>query len=223
MTEATGSWLRLAGRGLQGVSHLIDRRLGLETTQAVTEATLGYEHAGQLRPYEPSRWFALRAALRRDEVSDEDVFADLGCGKGRIVLEAAAHYPFRRVLGVERSGELSDIACANLRSTRRRLRCAHVDIITADATQWLPPDDLSIVYLFNPFTGDVFSSVLARLIDHVNRTARPLRVVYAHPVEHEALLSSGQAHEMPVPNSRMRRLLGIPDGWLRRYELTPAG
>src|SRR6478609_9761998 len=50
--------------------------------------------------YIPSNWLTLRRVLRRHDVRPDDVFIDLGSGKGRMVLEAA-RYPFRRVIGVE--------------------------------------------------------------------------------------------------------------------------
>ena len=57
--------------------------------------------------YQASGWSYLRRALPRSEVDQHDVFVDFGCGKGRVVYQAA-HYPLRRVIGVEIAPELSE-------------------------------------------------------------------------------------------------------------------
>ena len=48
------------------------------------------------------------------EVDSDDVFIDLGSGKGRMVLAAAARYPFKRVIGVELAEQLHEVARANV-------------------------------------------------------------------------------------------------------------
>ena len=55
-------------------------------------------------------WRQLRRALPPSSVCESDVFIDLGSGIGRAVLEVAAIYPFRRVIGVELVKDLHKIA-----------------------------------------------------------------------------------------------------------------
>ena len=73
-----------------------------------------------------------------------------------MVYMAALNYPFGRVIGVEIAPELNAVARENIDRMRTRLRCQEVDLVTMDATQWQVPDDLTYVYMFNPFGGDVF-------------------------------------------------------------------
>lgn len=204
----------------QWAGRYVDRRLGLETAGRIQEDELGYDPA-QRRGYEPSHWLALRTALPRAAVTDRDVFVDLGSGKGRVVLQAARRYPFKRVIGVELSDELTEVAAANLRISRDQLRCPHVELVTADASEWMPPDDLTIAYLYNPFRRQTFSRVMERLFEGVDRTGRPLRLIYLRPHEHERLMRTGRAVELPPPSRLRLRLAGIPLGWVRRYELRP--
>ncbi len=75
--------------------------------------------------YKPSGWLTLRRILRARDVSSDDVFVDFGSGMGRILL-LAVQYPFRRVVGVELSEELNEIAKANVAANRRRQRCGIV-------------------------------------------------------------------------------------------------
>ncbi len=151
---------------------------------------LGIDAPGRVR-YEPSGWLDLRRVLRPHEVEPDDVFLDLGSGKGRIVLQAA-RYPFRRVIGVELSASLGRIAAANVAARRDELRCADVKLVTADATRYAIPDDVTVVYLYNPFRGAVFASVVDRLVESLDRAPRPLRIIYRTPLEEELLLRTGR-------------------------------
>src|SRR6185503_12151373 len=86
------------------------------------------EHARDDRKgYAPSAWHVLPRALRYIGVSDHDTFIDFGCGKGRVVHQAA-RWPFRRVIGVEVSPELAEIARAGLAARRHRHRSRDVEI-----------------------------------------------------------------------------------------------
>ncbi|MBA3264057.1 MAG: methyltransferase domain-containing protein [Thermoleophilaceae bacterium] len=126
-------------------------------------ATVGLAHPERV-DYHPSGWLSLRALLRPSEVGPDDVFADIGAGKGRVVYQAARRYGLKRVIGVELSPELAAEARANIERHRRRLRCHDVEIVTSDALAWEVPDDLTIAYMFRPFTGATFHGVIEKLI-----------------------------------------------------------
>jgi SAM-dependent methyltransferase len=210
-----------AKRLLRWAGGYLDRRQGLDTAHPVGRDELGYD-VPERDAYTASPWLALPIALPRREVTEEDVFVDLGSGKGRIVLQAARRYPFKRVIGVELSPELNEIASANLERVRPRLRCRQVELVTADALQWEIPEDLSVVYLYNPFKGKIFAGVLDRLSEAVARSGRPLRIVYVHPFEHARLAASDRVVEQPPPPRLWLMLAGLSRHGVRRYELHPA-
>lgn len=210
-----------AERLLRWAGGYVDRRHGLDTAQPVGRDELGYD-VPERDAYTASRWLALPIALPRREVTEDDVFVDLGSGKGRVVLQAARRYPFKRVIGVELSPELNEIARANLERVRPRLRCRHVELVTADASQWDVPDDVSVVYLYNPFKGPIFASVFDRLSEAVDRSGRPLRIVYVSPFEHARLTASDQVVEQSPPPRLWLMLAGLSRHGVRRYELRPA-
>jgi len=128
--------------------------------------------------------------LPRREVSAHDVFVDFGSGMGRVVLQAA-RYPFKRVIGVELSGELHRIAQENIRRTRRRLRCRNVELVRADVLEYEVPDDVTVAYFYNPFTGDIFAEIIRRLAVSVERNPREVRIIYAYPTEVGTLVRAG--------------------------------
>lgn len=169
---------------------MYERRLGVDTSRSVDAEELGYADK-RLVDYEPAEWSALRRALPRGSVGPDDVFIDLGSGMGRVVL-MAARYPFRRVIGVELSPQLHAAAESNLAAADKRLRCQDVRFECANAVDYEVPDDVTIVFLNNPFTGEVFDAAVQSVLRSHDRRPRPMRVIYRHPVEHDRLMATSR-------------------------------
>ena len=135
------------------------------------------------------------AALSRREVSGDDVFIDLGSGKGRMVLAAAARYPFKRVIGVELAEQLHEVARANVASSRWRLRCKDIVLVCSDVLDYEIPDDVTVVFLNNPFRGETFAGVIKNLIASADKNPRRIKVIYSNPIEEPALLGTGRLYD----------------------------
>lgn len=186
--------LRPIYRGLRdALERLREKRAGIETR--------GYIHPEKLfstpehrNRYQPAPWSVLRRILRRGEVGPDDVFVDLGSGMGRVVFQAAWKYPFRRVIGVELSDDLNEIARSNIAGNLDKLRCQEVTIERADVMEWTVPDDVTVVFFNNPFRGPVFAAAVQRLVESLERQPRPMRVIYYNPNEHQMLLDAGFRH-----------------------------
>lgn len=114
-------------------------------------------------------------------VREESVFLDYGAGKGRALLLAAQH-GFRKVIGVERSPALCAIGRANLAVFRRNHLDHAVELHCGDAAALPVPDEVDVVYLFNPFGAETMLRVIARLLDSLDRAPRQLHVLYLHPL-----------------------------------------
>ena len=99
---------------------------------------------------------------------------------------AAANYRFRRIVGVELDAQLHASAQANSRAGRRAA-CDNIDLICADATEYEVPDDVTIVYMFNPFLGSIFEKVLGKIQESLDRNPRELVMLYGHPRMHDSL------------------------------------
>jgi hypothetical protein len=196
----------LVFRMQQSAARLLDRRYWLDTAATVSRDELGCRDGE--RSSEPSRRLTLTVALPRRWVTSDDVFAEIGGGKSRIVVQAA-RYPFKRVIGVERFHQPAAIARANL-TKATRVRAKETEIFTADATTWQPPDDLTIVYLCNSVQGELFRAMLRQLKRLVDRRGQPLRIIYINPVEHQILLDDPQASELTPPPDFLVRLTGSP-------------
>ncbi len=183
--------LRPAHIGARGaLNRRLERRAGIETEGRISTTELGYANEDYVH-YVPAAWFQLRRILRPSDVGPDDVFIDYGSGMGRVVYQAAAWYPFKRVIGVELTAALTEVAQRNIDRNADRLRCRDVELVTADALEYPVPDDVTVVYLNNPFFGDVFRKVMERLVESQTRRPRRLLVVYANPREESVLYELG--------------------------------
>jgi SAM-dependent methyltransferase len=172
----------------QRVQRLTDLVLdrGLDTSAFATEPE--HDHPDRLH-YRPSPWHVLPRALHYLGVSDRDTFVDFGCGKGRVVHQAA-RWPFRRVIGVEISPILAEVARTSLAARRHQHRCRDVEIIVADAAEFRVPDDLTVAYFFRPFTNETLDSVLRGIVDSIDRRPRCVRLIYVCPQDSPQVLAT---------------------------------
>lgn len=147
-------------------------------------------HGPQLG-YAPSAWHTLPRALRFTGVTADDTFIDFGCGKGRIVHQAARR-PFRKVIGVEIAPALAEAARAALEARKKQHRCKDVEIVVADAREYRVPDDLTIAYFFHPFHREILDAVLDDIIGSIDRNPRRVWLIYSHPVASEQVAATGR-------------------------------
>jgi SAM-dependent methyltransferase len=196
-----------------------ERKLGgVRTSDHVMLEELGLEDPDRFE-YRPSPWRELRKVLPPSQVGPDDVFIDLGCGMGRAVL-LAARYPMKRVIGVELSEDLTRIAQENVDNAREHLAAGDVEVVQADVLEYELPDDVTIVYLYNPFTGEIFARALEQILASLDRRPRPMRIIYRHALEHEQIMATGRARQVSryEPRSLLRRRAGSATNV---YELQP--
>jgi hypothetical protein len=199
---------------------LFERRYGVRTEGVVSRADL--DDGEENNQYRPSGISSLRRILPRHEVGPSDVFIDFGSGMGRVVLQAALHYPFRRVIGVELAGRLHETALANVERNRDRLACPDVRLVNANVLAYQIPDDVTIAFLYNPFVGDVFRTVVDRLIASVDRKPRSLRIIYGNPVEEDALLATGRVEVIRTLRGWRPTAEWSASNSFRMYRILPA-
>ncbi len=111
-----------------------------------------------------------------------DVFIDYGCGKGRAVVVAATH-PFRRVIGVEFAPALAELARANVSAAEPHTKCKDIEIVTENAMDYVVPDAVNVLFLFNPFSKHVMNAVLDRIHESLSHQPRQLDVFYLQPFD----------------------------------------
>jgi SAM-dependent methyltransferase len=189
---------------------IFDALTGVSTTESlITEGSL-FVAGGENTAYAACQWLSVRSALKALSPGDRDVFVDIGAGKGKAML-IAARLGYGRVLGVERDVDLAGQARQNVALARRHLKTPGLDVITADALEWRVPDDVSVVFLNNPFIGTTLHQVAMMIIDSYDQKRRPLYIVYSKPWEHDWLLSTGRLSVVGVTP----RFWPAQPGWWR--------
>jgi SAM-dependent methyltransferase len=129
---------------------------------------------------------ALTEAISRLPIAHETfTFVDIGCGKGRALMAACA-FPFRRLVGVEISPELCEIARANI--ARRPEWSVRISVINQDAVQFTFPEGPLLIFLFNPFTGTILRRVLSSLERQLRRAPRETYLLYGDNPRYEKVL-----------------------------------
>ena len=176
----SGPWITLSGTCSTACSECRRRR------SVSTESTRG----DNIR-YEACQWLPVRRMLKSLPPSPSDIFVDLGSGKGKTVLIVGL-LPYRRVVGVELDNDLSHCSALNVEKARARLRAQEIYSVTANVLEWLISDDVSVIFMFNPFVGQTFRTVVSRIIESYDRSPRTLHIVYQFPQEHDWLLSTGR-------------------------------
>ncbi len=149
-----------------------DRKFGIASSARRSASDLGFTSPEYVE-YQAVSYDDMEELLALLSPNAEDVFLDLGCGMGRAVCMAAM-YPMRAVIGVEISAELCRLAQENVTKMAARFKCRDVRIVQSAAEQYAIPPEVSIVYLFNPFSGET----LRRVLDNIRSARHRMRVVF---------------------------------------------
>jgi SAM-dependent methyltransferase len=159
-----------------------------------TSATVGWKdrlHGLFHSPYQATEPALFREMVRSLRVDfSQATFIDIGSGKGRTLL-MASDFPFRRLLGVELLPGLHRIAKNNiLRYKGNSQKCAVIETVCEDATQFAFPSGAMVLYLFNPLPETGLIRVISNLERSLEQSRRPVHVLYHNPLLEGVLADS---------------------------------
>lgn len=180
-----GTYLAAGGRRMLG-EYRFDRRHRVKTrgiTSSGVIQTISSRH-GDALGYQATPVTVFARALHDLDIEPSAyTFVDLGCGKGRVLL-LASEQGFRRVIGVELSPDLLDVARKNVRQLQKTDPDAarSITLVLADAADYMFPDEPTVLYLYNPFGETTMRTVLGALVGSLHTSPRPLCVIYYNPV-----------------------------------------
>jgi SAM-dependent methyltransferase len=103
-------------------------------------------------------------------------FIDIGSGKGKVCIYAAKYFKFMKIVGIEFSWPLVEIANRNLANTNYK----NIEFINADATEWRIPNGNTMVFLFNPFNEITLKSFISSNIEHFKKNES--LIIYANAI-----------------------------------------
>ena len=173
----------------------LDRRFGVDTEGYIPlDQLTGIEslNVADGVQYQPTPQRLLEKTLAALDIDHRQfTFIDFGSGKGRALL-IASRLPFNRIIGIEFSPELHEIAVRNVAKYPVSARkCARIEPICADATLFSLPDEPSIFYFFNPFGPSVLAPVLDNIVRSLERHPRRSLFIYVNPRHPEVFAAAG--------------------------------
>lgn len=146
------------------------------------------EHASM---YEPVNYYTGSWLFDHVEKHELDTaFLDAGCGKGRVLAIAAA-YGFKHITGIDFSPRLYNDALETATALENRYADCKVDIVCADARKYDIPDQVGVIFLFNPFDEVIMNDFIDQVMESLIRKPRALKILYANPQCKQLWLDAG--------------------------------
>ncbi|WP_223594541.1 methyltransferase [Neobacillus bataviensis] len=159
--------------------HYYDKLLNIKTGgyQKDVHKSLHYHR------YEPTPYSALEELFRLYELESCDHIVDFGCGKGR--LNFFIHYFFHSsVVGVEMNELLFKEAVGNRKSYGKKHKGSeHIHFVCCLAEEYQIGPLENRFYFFNPFSIQVFRTIVNNILRSVEEKERGIDLVLYYPSE----------------------------------------
>lgn len=169
--------------------YLFDWRHGTDTIRRVDVGTLDFEasNKAQAKTYGATKAKPFLRLMRLLDLPRHATFVDIGSGKGRVLM-LASQAGFQRIVGIDFSPQLCEIAHRNLAAFRKRTPVgAEIQILQMDATHYEFGADQQIFFMFDPFLPDIVSQVIRNLGRSIERHPRKCWLIYLAPKYHAAI------------------------------------
>ena len=168
--------------------YLIDAKLHIET--AGRNDSFSTDH---LYPYEPTSYPVLDRLIESRYISREDRVLDFGCGKGRVPIYLN-HKIGCKTIGVELMDGFYEDAVKNVDSYLKHMKAADngdIKIVHLSAQKFKIPESVNRFFFFNPFSIEVFKSVMGRVVEAYYGKERRMILFFYYPQdEYIAYLST---------------------------------
>ena len=162
--------------------------IGIDELDSLEDIGIDTSHASK---YLPVDYFILEKLMDYiKNLDNKKGFLDLGCGKGR-ALVVAAEYGFNPVIGLDFHPKLSSEAVQLTGTLKERFPHTSFKVINNDAFYFEIPENVSTIFLFNPFDEVIMSGVMGNILKSLQITPRTIRVLYANPVHKDLFIAEG--------------------------------
>ncbi len=203
LTKVPGSHF-LYGDGWNRL-HPFDRVNGTNTSGSVSAADLrarcSHPANAHTNLYGGSQPSVVRRALATLPQLETCCFVDLGCGKGRPLI-VASEFPFRKIVGVELSEDLAEVARTNAAViSERHPERTPIQVEVGDAAAYPIPAGDVVLFLYHSFGTELVAKVELAIRAALAAESRRLYVVSYNPVNGACF------DESPVLIRRFARML----------------
>jgi cyclopropane fatty-acyl-phospholipid synthase-like methyltransferase len=175
--------------------HMYDRKFGIETMDFVcyTDDLSANKDASW---YEPTPYRKLERIFASIPMAQNDIFIDLGCGKGRVLLLVSTK-KIEKAIGVELHSGLVNAAEENLKN----LKVPHepVEIIQIDCAQYKFSNE-TIIFMYNPFGSGTTVEVMNNIKNSLVENPRNVRIIYKNALHRDIFDSQDWLVPIEVPS-----------------------
>lgn len=191
------TYLTLRRNGWRELLIRRDRRRGSNRFDFSDEnaQNLDFE-SNQINGYRDPIAYGVRSAFEYYPIEPKSSVINIGAGKARAMI-ALAHFPFKKVDGVEGSAELADIGRRNLARAYLGFRS---EIFTCCPTKFEGYDAYDYFYFHAPFSKETLGRVLSNIERSIERKPRESCMVYcsAEPEMADEMIQANGLFETSV-------------------------
>ena len=130
--------------------------------------------------YEPFPYRKLIHLFKCYPFEENDGFIDIGCGKGRVLVEASLH-GCCNIYGVDLSEELLVYARKNMRECQKKNHSIKYQLLCMNAKDYVFSPDINKVFLYNPFNLKILIRVLKALMYSIETNPRKVTLFLGGP------------------------------------------
>lgn len=142
-------------------------------------------------PYEPTSYEVLERLANTGIIGKNNTLLDYGCGKGRVSIFMAYQTKCHSI-GIEYDERIYNRALANKTDA---VSGNKVKFLCVDAVGFKIQDNVDKFFFFNPFSVEIFKSVLANIIDSYYENQREMLVMCYYPSD-EYLMCLSQEYNV---------------------------
>ncbi len=150
------------------------------SSENLFELTLVGEHKEHGTAYLQNSYEVVERVIKEVQKLNPKVkdgaFLDYGSGKG-LPMIIAQKSGFKRVIGVEFAVELYEVSALNM----SKLGIKNFELHNMDAAFYTPPEDVSLILMFNPFDHVVMEKVSKQIILQKDKFVNDVYIVYINP------------------------------------------
>lgn len=164
--------------------YYFDIKNGLDTVSwySIVNLTKENEVAKHAVLYQGTKVLPLTILLKKLDIKEDDVFVDIGSGKGRVLM-IASKYGFKKVKGIEFSEFLSAIAKDNIEKFQAENNFnTDFEIINIDAAKYKIGYDENVFFMYNPFDEFIMEKVLNNIMFSIEKNKREVLIIYVNPI-----------------------------------------
>ncbi len=176
---------------------IFDFKYGVETINTIMldELEIDSPNKEHGRYYEGTNAYVFKKMFSLVEIdAANSCFIDFGSGKGKAML-LAAERGFRKVVGVEFSGELVDMCRKNIEIFKRKTKSkTEFEVVHTDAAEYEIPSEANLLYFANPFDEALIAKVIDNILKSLEKYPREIVVMHLYPQGNMAFVNHPRFH-----------------------------